>query len=67
MFLQAIWLKPKGDSQMGGGLQKLDGGGNMVRIWWFWCDEVMAPPPSYMTQARDETIVVFECSQERLV
>jgi len=25
---------------MDGGLQKLDGGGNMVRKWWLWCDKM---------------------------
>jgi len=34
---------------MDGGLQKLDGGGNMVRKWWLWCDKMMATPLSHMT------------------
>jgi len=31
---QAIWLKQGGDSQMGGGFRKLDGGRNMVVLMW---------------------------------
>jgi len=27
---------------------------------------MMAPPPSYMTQARGKAMLVFGCSQERL-
>jgi len=40
---------------MGGGLWKLNVGGNMVRIWWFlmWWDD-------------GEVMMVFRCSQERL-
>jgi len=51
---------------MADGLRKLDGGGNMVHIWWFWCDEMMTPPPSDMTKARGRGYgiggVVFGCS-----
>jgi len=35
----------------GGGLCKLDGSWNMLCIWWFLCDEIMVPAPSYLTQA----------------
>lgn len=37
---------------MGGGLRKVDGGKNIICILWFWCDKMIPPSPSYMTQVR---------------